>query len=142
MLQMLQEQTRREHVAPHVDELVQVQHNKVVRTDLQRDAVARLLTHGEASIEQIASDLHVSSRTRHRRLAELGLNFRILREDTRRRLAIDHPNDPRLTLAEVAWLLGYSEHSVFTCAFRRRTGESPRQSRNRQPARAASVARR
>lgn len=119
MLQTLQEQTRREHVAPHIDELAQVQHNKVVRTDLLRDAVARLLTQGEASIEQIASDLHVSSRTLRRRLAELGLTLRILREDTRRRLLIDHLNDPRLTLAEVAWLLGYSEHSVFTCAFRR-----------------------
>ena len=106
-----------------------------------REAVARLLTQGEVSIEQIASDLHVSSRTLHRRLAGLGLNFRRLREDTRRRLAIDHLNDPRLTLAEVAWLLGYSEHSAFTRAFRRWTGESPQQWRSRQPARAASVAR-
>ena len=57
------------------------------------------------------------------------------------RLAIDHLNDPRLTLAEVAWLLGYSEHSAFTRAFRRWTGESPQQWRSRQPARAANVAR-
>ncbi|WP_176041659.1 AraC family transcriptional regulator [Burkholderia stabilis] len=106
-----------------------------------REAVARLLTQGEASIEQIAAELHVSSRTLHRRLAELGLNFRILREDTRRRLAIDHLNDPRLTVAEVAWLLGYSEHSAFTRAFRRWTGESPQQWRTRQPARSANVAR-
>lgn len=91
-----------------------------------REAVARLLTQGEASLEQIAADLHVSSRTLHRRLAELGLNFRILREDTRRRLAIDHLNDPRLTLAEVAWLLGYSEHSVL----RAPSGAGPANRRN------------
>ncbi|MBY4866854.1 AraC family transcriptional regulator [Burkholderia sp. Bp9017] len=106
-----------------------------------REAVARLLTRGEISIEQVASDMHVSSRTLHRRLAELGLNFRTLREDTRRRLAIDYLNDPRLTLAEVAWLLGYSEHSALTRAFRRWTGESPQQWRSRQPARATNVAR-
>ncbi|MGS0897152.1 AraC family transcriptional regulator ligand-binding domain-containing protein [Burkholderia stagnalis] len=106
-----------------------------------REAVARLLRQGDASIEQIASELHVSSRTLHRRLAELGLDFRSLREDTRRRLALDHLHDPRLTLAEVAWLLGYSEHSAFTRAFRRWTGESPRQWRSRQPAGAARVAR-
>ena len=57
------------------------------------------------------------------------------------RLAIDYLNDPRLTLAEVAWLLGYSEHSALTRAFRRWTGESPQQWRRRQPARAANVAR-
>jgi len=83
----------------------------------------------------------MSSLTPHRRLAGLGLNFRTLREDTRRRLAADYPSDSRLTLAEVAWLLGYSEHSASTRAFRRWTGESPRQWRGRQPARAASVAR-
>ncbi len=71
--------------------------------------------------------MYMSSRTLHRRLAGLGLDFRTPREDTPRRLATDYLNDPRVTLAEVARLPGYSEHSALTRAFRRWTGGSPQQ---------------
>lgn len=56
---------------------------------------------------------------------KLGLKFRELRDDTRRRIAENYLKDPRLSLAEVAWILGYSEHSAFTRAFRRWTSQSP-----------------
>lgn len=96
-----------------------------------RQAVARLARSGEVSQEQIAAQMHMSTRTLHRRLESRGLNFRALRDDTRLHLAQDHLADPRLTLGEVAWLLGYSEHSAFTRAFRRWTGEAPQQWRSR-----------
>ncbi|MDO9235423.1 MAG: AraC family transcriptional regulator [Aquabacterium sp.] len=90
-----------------------------------RRAIARLAREGEISIERVAGDLNLTSRSLHRKLAKLGCNFRGLREDTRRLLAQDYLKDPRLALGEVAWLLGYSELSAFSRAFKRWTGHSP-----------------
>ncbi|MFU5003740.1 AraC family transcriptional regulator [Pseudomonas paraeruginosa] len=95
-----------------------------------RQAIARLARSGEISIERVAGDMHMTSRTLHRRLACMGLQFRTLRDDTLRRLAEDYLRDLRLSLGEVSWLLGYSEHSAFTRAFRRWTGQSPQQWRH------------
>jgi AraC-like DNA-binding protein len=91
-----------------------------------RRAVAATLREGEVGLERIASSLHTSPRTLHRRLEALGLRFRDLRDDTRRRIAEQHLADPGLGIAEVALLLGYSEQSAFTRAFGRWTGRSPR----------------
>ena len=90
-----------------------------------RQAVAGLARQGEVSLETVASSMHMTPRTLQRRLDKLGLKFRELRDDTRRRIAENYLKDPRLSLAEVAWILGYSEHSAFTRAFRRWTSQSP-----------------
>lgn len=91
-----------------------------------RRCIVRLSREGEVSLQRIAAELHTTPRTLHRRLEQRGRNFRSLREDTRRRLAEDYLRDPRLRLAEIAQLLGYSEQSAFSRSFRRWTGETPR----------------
>ena len=93
--------------------------------DIRRHLSRRLLQ-GEPALELIAADLHLSGRTLRRRLQQQGWHFRQLLEDTRRHLAEDYLRDPRLTLPEVALLLGYSEQSAFNRAFRRWTGQTPR----------------
>lgn len=93
--------------------------------DIRRHLSRRLLQ-GEPALEQIAADLHLSGRTLRRRLQQQGWHFRQLLEDTRRHLAEDYLRDPRLTLPDVALLLGYSEQSAFNRAFRRWTGQTPR----------------
>lgn len=90
-----------------------------------RRAVAAFAREGEPSLDRVAALLHTSPRTLHRRLAERELGFRELLDDTRSRLAQQHLADPGLSLAEVALLLGYSEQSAFTRAFRRWTGQTP-----------------
>lgn len=94
-----------------------------------RRAVASFAREGEISLERVAAALHTSPRTLHRRLDALALGFRALRDDTRRRLAEQHLADPGMTLAEIALLLGYSEQSAFTRAFRKWTGTTPLQAR-------------
>ena len=74
-----------------------------------RRCIARLTREGEPALERVAAELHTTPRTLHRHLQQRGLNFRELREDTRRRLAEDYLRDPRLRLAEIAQLLGFSE---------------------------------
>lgn len=90
-----------------------------------RRSVARLVREGEPSLERVADELHVSPRTLHRRLEQGGTTFRKLLDEIRRRLAENYLRDPRLRLAEIAGLLGYSEQSAFTRAFKLWTGIPP-----------------
>jgi AraC-like DNA-binding protein len=92
-----------------------------------RDCMLRLMPSAEPTVEQVAELLHLSSRTLQRRLDDNGLNFRALLDDTRRRLAETYLLDPRLQLKDVAHLLGFSEQSAFSRAFRRWNGVSPGQ---------------
>lgn len=91
-----------------------------------RRALARRLREQSASLDSVAGDLCLSPRTLHRRLELAGMNFRALWEDTRRHLAEEYLRDPRLSLSDVATLLGFSEQSAFTRAFRRWHGTGPK----------------
>lgn len=99
------------------------------------DAVAlqlrALLPRGESRLDAVAQALRLSPRTLQRRLGELGKPFQQLLDATRRELADGHLRDARLSLTEVAFLLGYSEQSSFTHAHRAWHGESPQARRTR-----------
>ncbi|MCF4164670.1 AraC family transcriptional regulator [Zavarzinia compransoris] len=97
-----------------------------------RRALAHRLSESVPSLETVAADLGLSPRSLHRRLEAAGHGFRALWEDTRLHLARTYLGDPRLTLTEIAHLLGYSDQSAFTRAFRRWTGEAPGTWRRRQ----------
>lgn len=97
-----------------------------------RRCLVRLIRQGEPALERVADELHLSPRTLHRRLEQSGQSFRRLLEDTRIRLAQEYLSDPRLQLAEIAQLLGYSEQSAFTRAFTRSLGQSPSQFRRQR----------
>ena len=100
--------------------------------DAYRRLLVPLIRDGDASLASLARALHTSSRTLQRRLAEQGVGFQALLDDTRRHLAEAHLRDSRLDLAEIALLLGYSEQSAFTRAFRSWTGQAPAQWRRAQ----------
>lgn len=90
-----------------------------------RRAVERRLHDGEARLDDVARDLHVSPRTLQRRLGERDTTFREILDDTRRRLAVGYVRNQNLAISEVAYLVGFSEPSAFHRAFRRWTGETP-----------------
>jgi len=98
----------------------------------KRDVVARCqarlldqLSSGEVSEDAMAEQLHMSRRTLQRKLAEADLTYQKLVDDTRRDLAMRHLEDPRHSITDVTFLLGFSQQSAFTRAFRRWTGMSP-----------------
>lgn len=95
-------------------------------------AVVRSLHEGAPSASNIATKLHISSRTLHRRLDAMGLVFRDLLKDIRKELAAEYMEDKQLSLAEIALLLGYSEQSALSRAFVDWYGESPSAYRRRQ----------
>lgn len=90
-----------------------------------QQALVRRLPDGEAALELVAGDLHLSVRTVQRRLQQRALSWRGLLDRTRQQLAEQYLADGALQLGEVALLLGFSEQSAFNRAFRRWSGTTP-----------------
>jgi AraC-like DNA-binding protein len=99
-----------------------------------RQALVGLIRSGSTQLPDLAQSLQMSPRSLQRRLAEQGHSFQTLLAQTRQQLAEAYLRDAGVELAEVALLLGYSEQSAFTRAFRQWTGQAPLQWR-RQHAR-------
>jgi AraC-like DNA-binding protein len=84
-----------------------------------------LLPQGNISDDAVANALHMSVRTMHRKLTEENNNFRTLLVEMRRDLAEQYILDNSLTLTEISLLLGFSESSSFSRAFKSWTGTAP-----------------
>ena len=96
-----------------------------------RNAIAGAMLEGDPKRVRVARKLAISTRTLERRLKEHGAVYRELVDDTRRLFAIDYLKDRNQSLTEIAFLLGYSEVSAFHRAFRRWTGSTPSDYRER-----------
>ena len=121
-----------QYLAPHLDaELASINAPPpIVRA--AKDAIAQSLSEGAPRVADIAKGLGLSARSFHRRLSEHGMNFQVLTEETRRELAKGLLKDERHSLAEVAFLTGFSEQSSFTRAFKRWLGTTPASYRKSQ----------
>ena len=102
----------------------------VLRADVE-NAIAALLPHGQARLENVAHRLRVTPRTLRRKLAAEGVTFAGVLEDLRLALAKHYLGEHQLSISRIAWLLGYTEVSAFSHAFRRWTGRTPRADRGR-----------
>jgi AraC-like DNA-binding protein len=90
-----------------------------------RPLIARHLARGKVKVETVAAELNMSRHTLYKKLKEENLTFAGLLEDVRREQALKYMNDRDRTLSEVAELLGFSELSAFSRAFKRWMGKSP-----------------
>jgi AraC-like DNA-binding protein len=93
--------------------------------DRARLELARQLPEAAADLSRISARLALSPRTLQRRLREAGLSFNQLVDETRQQLVLHYLRDPALELAEIAFLVGFSEPGSLARAFRRWTGQSP-----------------
>ena len=83
------------------------------------------LADGVPSILDIARDLGMSERTLRRRLKDEGESFRDILKRVRRAVCEIYLNEGNRSMSEIAGLLGYSEHSAFSRAFRDWFGMAP-----------------
>jgi AraC-like DNA-binding protein len=90
-----------------------------------KHAIVHDLPSGTPSEEDIAKDVFLTSRTLQRRLADENTNFRKLIVEVRRELAKKYITDQVMPLAEISYMLGFSDISAFSRAFKRWTGEPP-----------------
>jgi AraC-like DNA-binding protein len=119
------------------------QNERVVVEHLERlgrlDTVTRvqaclieLLKTGEYGKEKVAERLGMSLRTLHDKLAGQGMSFQHLLDDLRCQMASEYLLQEGLCIKEITFLLGYTDTGNFSRAFKRWTGQSPREYRLNQ----------
>lgn len=77
------------------------------------------------TLAALSARLDMSERTLQRRLGEAGTSFQQLLQRVLREIADQHLAAGKLTHGEIAFLLGYSEESAFSRAYRSWTGRPP-----------------
>lgn len=95
-----------------------------------RSKIIEQLHDGIPKQESIADTLHISLRSLQRRLREEETSFKGLLEDTRQALAQQYLRENHRSIGEITYLLGFSEPSNFTRAFKRWTGQTPAEFRD------------
>ena len=120
-----------ELVAIHEDvirrHLVKLDRNNILnRTRL---SIMEQLPSGRVTEHEMARFLNMSKRTLHRRLRENDVTFRSLLMQVRLDLAERYISNDDYTITEIAFLLGYTDTSAFSRAFRNWFGRSPSQAR-------------
>ena len=96
-----------------------------------RMEITRTRCDGTPTVDDVARNLRLSTRTLQRRLGERGTGFRELLCGVRKELAQEYLRIPSMDLLEVSLLLGYSDLSAFDHAFLGWVGESPSSYRKR-----------
>ena len=94
--------------------------SRVVKEELSKRIKGYLPT-----IEEVAQHLNMSSRTLQLKLKNENATFRELADEVRKDIAVAHLKARALNISEIAYLLGFSEISSFSSAFKKWTGSSP-----------------
>lgn len=93
-----------------------------------KDMVSNLINHNPGklwTIDEIAKQLHISSRTLMRKLKSEGTAYQEIRDDIMKQHAVNYLADSRLTVESVGHLLGFSDVASFRRSFKRWFGETP-----------------
>lgn len=104
-------------------------------TEHQTDRVMQLLEQADnpfqTTLEEIAEQLHMTSRTLRRKLTAEGRRFQQLKDDWRRDQAIYWLSQADVSVAAAGQHAGYTETAAFIRAFKKWTGLSPGQYQKR-----------
>jgi len=113
-------------LAAHADRLLQdLEQSKTMRGRVERLLWTRLSS-GETGMARIAADLGLSRQTLLRRLKAEGVSFVQVLEGLRRKVASECLAQG-LSVGETAYRVGFADPAPFSRAFRRWTGQTPRE---------------
>lgn len=87
--------------------------------------LAPLLHTGDVDIDKIAVSMGMSRKTLYRKLKAEGVTYQKLLDSLRKKLAISFLEDKKVSIAQAAYLTGFSEPAAFSRAFKRWTGVRP-----------------
>lgn len=90
-----------------------------------RKMIQQTLGSGSCNFESVATLLQLAPKTLHRRLQSQGETFKQLLNEIRHETAIWYLQRSNLSLTQLAEILGYSELSAFSRAFKSQCGLSP-----------------
>ena len=113
-------------------------HAKALQEKLEKATTTRgktenlllpILHRGEPNVDEIAKELGLSRPTFYRKLKAEGTTFAKLLDELRHKLALHYLDGKKVSINETAYLVGFSDPSAFSRAFKRWTGKSPRAAR-------------
>ncbi|WP_275629593.1 AraC family transcriptional regulator [Pseudomonas sp. 273] len=90
-----------------------------------RDCLLRQFSQGEISRRGTADLMHMTERTMLRRLKDEGTTFQEVLDRLREELAYEYLSRSDVTVQSVSLMLGFSDASTFSRAFKRWTGRRP-----------------
>ena len=114
----------------HADDLLSERRTAAGLRGLVENQLLKMLPNGRVQATMVAEQFGMSARSFTRHLAREGTSFSEILDHVRSRLALRYLEDQRVSLQQIAWLLGYSELAAFNHAFRRWFDMSPRKARN------------
>lgn len=91
--------------------------------------LTELLPSGRVTEDGLARELNMSTRTLHRKLRENNMTFRSLLEEVRTDISGRYIRNHNYSVTEIAFLLGYTDISAFSRAFKSWFGHSPTDAR-------------
>jgi len=92
----------------HADDLLAERHSATGLQSMVANQLASLLPRGESRAAVVAQQLGMSQRSLTRHLADEGTTFGEILEQLRQRLAARYLANDRMSVQQIAWLLGYS----------------------------------
>ena len=110
-----------------IEYLAQLDHDRIA--EKVKAVIIDQLPSGNVTDENVAQALYMSSRNLQRQLQSAGTTFNTLLNEIRQDLAQKYLRDQDTSMTEIAFLLGFSESSAFSRAFKRWIGVSPTQYR-------------
>ena len=114
----------------HADDLLSERRATIGLRGVVENQLLSMLPSGSVKMAAVTQQLGMSERSFKRHLAQEGITFGEILDRLRSRIALRYLEDRRMSLQQIAWLLGYSEIGAFNHAFKRWTGTSPGRARN------------
>jgi AraC-like DNA-binding protein len=90
-----------------------------------RSCIRSMLPLGSLTADTVAAQFRMSERTLRKHLQEEATSYQEILDDVRAQLARHYLTKEKRGIDEVGFLLGFSDQSAFTKAFRRWTGQTP-----------------
>ncbi len=118
-------------LSEHADALLRnLESSRTVRGRVE-SLLIPILHKGEPRMEAIARNMGLSRQTLYRRLKAEGVSYGRLLDELRHRMALHYLNGKKVSVNEAAYLVGFSEPSAFSRAFKRWTGTPPSEIKSR-----------
>lgn len=110
------------------DEILMKYLIEIKKGDLVEQIKSIIINHladGNVSDQMVAKEINMSVRSMQRKLKAMDTSFRKIFSDIREMVAKQYIKNPANNMTDVAFLIGFSEQSAFSRAFKQWTGLSP-----------------
>lgn len=104
--------------------LESLERSQSMRTKVESLLIPMLHT-GEVSIDLVAGKMDMSRQTLFRKLKAEGVTFEQALDELRHQMALHYLGGKKVSVNQTAYLVGFSDPTAFSRAFKRWTGMSP-----------------